>query len=211
MERARELRVTSAAGSDFKLRKDGRPAHAQWGVADTPGRWDHWPSGLVACAPLEDSAEGVYVIAPGDVLLGDKKFASSRIILTLAGGQIVSIEGGMDARLLGDYLSESGDEGARRLSHAGWGTDHRADWRHIGMDSESFLGSVMVSLGRNVFDAPARFCGLRGANRSQAHYDICCRNASLWLDGEVVVDEGKLRLPPEPKDVGGPLSSNGDA
>ena len=32
--------------------------------------WDHWPSGLVACAPLEDSAQGVYVIQPGDVIVG---------------------------------------------------------------------------------------------------------------------------------------------
>ncbi len=52
MAGACEIRVTSQSGSDFTMRKDGRIAHAQWGVADEPGRWDHWPSGLVACAPL---------------------------------------------------------------------------------------------------------------------------------------------------------------
>jgi 2,5-dihydroxypyridine 5,6-dioxygenase len=198
MERAVEMRVTSSAGSDFTLRKDGRPAHAQWGVADRPGRWDHWPSGLVACAPLEDSANGRYVIAPGDVMLGQWKYASSEVALTLRDGRIAAIDGGSDATLLREHLSAIGDDGAFRLSHAGWGTDHRADWRHIGMDSESLLGSVMVSLGRNVFNAPARFCGFAGQNRSQAHYDICCRNASVWLDGELVVNEGRLLVPPEP-------------
>ena len=204
MERAVEMRVTSAAGSDFGFRKEGRPAHAQWGVADEPGRWDHWPSGLVACAPLEDSAQGRYVIAPGDILLGQWKVASTEVELTLRDGRITAIEGGPDARLLEDHLSAAGDDGAFRLSHAGWGTDHRADWRHIGMDSESLLGSVMVSLGRNVFDAPAPFCGLAGANRSEAHYDICCRHASVWLDGEMVVDDGRLLspiLPANPTDV----------
>jgi 2,5-dihydroxypyridine 5,6-dioxygenase len=196
MERASEMRVTSAAGSDFTFRKDGRPAHAQWGVADQPGRWDHWPSGLVACAPLEESAEGVYVIAPGDILLGQRKVASTEVVLTLRGGRVVTIEGGQDAVLLKEHLAAAGDDGAFRLSHAGWGTDHRADWRFLGMDSESLLGSVMVSLGRNVFDAPARFSGLGGANQSQAHYDICCRRASVWLDGELIVDDGKLPVLP---------------
>ena len=195
MERASEMRVTSLAGSDFTLRKDGRPAHAQWGVADVPGRWDHWPSGLVACAPLEDSAEGRYVIAPGDVLLGQWRVATSETVLTLRAGRIANIEGGPDARLLEEHLASFADDGAYRLSHAGWGTDHRADWRHLGMDSESLLGTVMVSLGRNVFDAPAPFCGLGGANTSESHYDICCRHSSVWLDGEFVVDDGRLLVP----------------
>lgn len=192
MEAARELHITSRAGSDFTLRKDGRKGHAQWGVADRPGRWDHWPSGLVGCAPLEYSAEGRYVIAPGDVLLGQWRFASSEIVLTLHEGLITQISGGPDARLVDEFLRSFGDEGAYRISHAGWGTDHRADWRSLGMDSESYLGSVMVSLGRNVFKAPAPYCGFGGANNSSAHYDICCRNASLWLDGEPVVEDGRL-------------------
>ncbi|MCC7354001.1 MAG: hypothetical protein IT330_09605 [Anaerolineae bacterium] len=192
MEKAREMRVASRAGSDFTLRKDGRKGAGQWGVADAPGRWDHWPSGLVGCAPLEDSAEGRYVIAPGDVLLGQWRFAMSEIEMTLHEGRITEIRGGPDATLLRDYLASFDDPDAFRLSHAGWGTDHRADWRQLGMDSESFYGSVMVSLGRNLFDAPAPHCGLGGANASPAHYDICCRGASLWLDDDLIVDDGRL-------------------
>ena len=166
MQPAGEMRVTSQAGSDFTLRKDGRKAHAQWGVADIPGRWDHWPSGLVTCAPLEDSAEGRYVIAPGDVLLGQWRKATSPVELTLHAGRITDIQGGVDAAMLRDYLAGFDDPDGYRLSHAGWGTDPRADWQHIGMDSESFYGSVMVSLGRNVFNAPAPYCGMGGANAS---------------------------------------------
>jgi 2,5-dihydroxypyridine 5,6-dioxygenase len=70
MNEAREIRVTSAAGSDYVMRKDGRKGSYQCGVADEPSRWDHWPSGMVYCAPIEDSAEGRYVVRPGDVLLG---------------------------------------------------------------------------------------------------------------------------------------------
>ena len=134
MQDACVLRVTSQAGSDFSLRKDGRKAHAQWGTADSPGRWDHWPSGLVACAPLEDSAEGRYVIAPGDALLGQWRFAQSEIVLTLHEGRIMEVHGGPDARLLEEHLRSFEDPDAFRLSHAGWGTD-RADWQMLGMNS----------------------------------------------------------------------------
>ena len=198
MENAREMRVTSRAGSDFTLRKDGRGAHAQWGVADVPGRWDHWPSGMVACAPLENSAEGRYVIAPGDILLGQRRYATTEIVLTLHEGRIIEIAGGPDARLLDDFLASFDDLDAYRLSHAGWGTEHRADWQHIGIDSESLLGTLTVSLGRNVFSAPAPYCGLGGVNASRAHYDICCRHAVLWLDGELIVDNERLLVPEQP-------------
>jgi 2,5-dihydroxypyridine 5,6-dioxygenase len=192
IQAAREIRVTSKAGSDFIMRKDGRKGHGQWGIADEPGRWDHWPSGLVSCAPIENSAQGIYVIAPGDVLLGQWRTASTPVSLHLKEGRITDIQGDSDAMMLRDYLASFNDPNAYRLSHAGWGTDHRADWRQLGMDSESFYGSTMVALGRNLFNAPAPLCGFGGANPSRAHYDICCRNTSLWLDGELIVDNGRL-------------------
>jgi 2,5-dihydroxypyridine 5,6-dioxygenase len=154
LQEAKEIHIVSAAGSDYVLRKDGRRAMYQCGIADEPGRWDHWPSGLVTCAPLEDSAEGRYVISPGDVLLGLWRHAQSRVELALEKGKIVRIEGGADASLLQAHLERAGDEGAFRLSHAGWGIDERADWEHVGMDSESKYGTVLVAVGRNTFRGP---------------------------------------------------------
>ena len=188
LQEAKEIQVVSQAGSDYILRKDGRKGMYQCGIADEPGRWDHWPSGMVTCAPLEDSAEGTYVIEPGDVLLGAWRHAQSRVTLTLNKGRITAIDGGQDARLLASHLERVGDDGAFRLSHAGWGTDDRADWSHVGMDSESLYGSVLVAIGRNIFDAPAPYCGMGGANVSEAHFDICCRNTSLYLDGELIIE-----------------------
>ena len=195
LEEAKEIRVTSAAGSDYVMRKDGRKGAYQCGIADERGRWDHWPSGLVTCAPIEDSAEGRYVVEPGDVLLGLWRYAQTRVEMTLEKGRIVKIEGGSDAYLLQSYLDSHGDDGAYRFSHAGWGTDERADWGAIGMDSESKYGTVLVAIGRNVFDAPAAHCGLGGRNSSTAHCDICCRKTSFWLDGRLIVENEQFIVP----------------
>src|SRR5207247_6780506 len=40
LDKAKQIRITSAAGSDLTLSKEGRPGHAQYGIADFPGRWD---------------------------------------------------------------------------------------------------------------------------------------------------------------------------
>jgi 2,5-dihydroxypyridine 5,6-dioxygenase len=192
---AREIRVTDEAGSDFTLRKAGRKGHAQVGFADRRGRFDHWPSGMVACAPLEDSAEGTYVIQPGDAILPvgfHGWHATAPVRLTLHDGLITNVDGGADAMLLNDYLGSFNEPDAFRLSHAGWGTEHRAQWTELGQDSEGFYGSVMVSIGRNMFDAADEFSGLGGTNQSRAHCDVCCRNKSLYLDGELIVDRGKI-------------------
>jgi 2,5-dihydroxypyridine 5,6-dioxygenase len=194
LQEAKEIHVVSKAGSDFILRKDGRPAMYQCGVADEPGRWDHWPSGLVTCAPLEDSAEGTYVIDVGDVLLGSWRYAQSRVTLTLEKGLITRIEGGQDARLLQAALERAGDEWAFRFAHAGWGIDERADWGHIGMDSESLYGTIMVTPGRNIFKAPAPYSGLGGKNTSEAHFDICCRHTNLFLDGQLIIEDEKFAV-----------------
>ena len=202
MSAAKEIRVTDSAGSNFTMRKDGRKGHAQVGISDRPGMWDHWPSGLVACAPLEESAQGVYVIQPGDVILGLRTVATSEVRITLDKGRLVKIEGGPDARLLREHLQRY--VGARsgagaladpfRIAHAGWGTEHRAQWHTIGMDSESLYGTVMVSLGRNMFDAKDENSGLGGKNYTPVHVDVCCRGKNLFLDGEQVCDENSRIL-----------------
>ena len=192
---ANEIRVTCEGGSDFTMRKDGRKGHAQVGISDKPGRWDHWPSGLVACAPLETATEGVYVVNPGDVVLGLRRYCETPVKIHFSKGRITNIEGDYDAAMIRDRLKRF--EGAEtpgqlsdpyRLAHAGWGTEHRAQWHTVGMDSESLYGTVMVSIGRNMFDSGDEFAGLGGKNYTPVHIDICCRNKQLYLDGELVVD-----------------------
>jgi len=202
MARAKQIRITDSAGSDFTLQKEGRKGHAQVGISDRPGRWDHWPSGLVACGPLEDKSEGIYVVQPGDIVLGLNRNCETPIRIRLEKGRITKIEGSYDAQMLREYLEKfikATDpkhlSDPFRISHAGWGTEHRAQWHVMGMDSESMYGSVMVSIGRNMFDSKDEFAGWGGTNYTPVHVDICCRNKKLYLDGELIVDNDKIVVP----------------
>ena len=203
MWNASEIRVTDEFGSDFTLQKAGRKGHGQVGVAADRGRWDHWPSGLVACGPHEDQSEGVYVVRPGDVVLSLQRRCQDEVRITMEAGRLVRIEGGYDAdmirerlELFEDYVDPDGNlADPFRISHAGWGTEHRAQWHVMGMDSESMYGSVMVSIGRNMFDSADRYAGLGGVNYTPVHIDICCRNKRLYLDGDLIVESDNTIVP----------------
>jgi len=64
------------------MNKEDRPGISQYGISNIKGRWDYWPSGLVVCAPVEDTAEGTMIIDTGDIIL-ISRYVQSPIKLTV--------------------------------------------------------------------------------------------------------------------------------
>jgi 2,5-dihydroxypyridine 5,6-dioxygenase len=52
-------------------------------------------------------------------------------------------------------------------------------------DNESYYGNMQIAFGANT----AIF---KGKNVSKAHIDFPCRNNSIWLDDELVMDRGQF-------------------
>ena len=50
---AKEMRVTSAAGTDLTIDVETAPAGSSWGYTARPGTIAHWPGGLCLCFPGE--------------------------------------------------------------------------------------------------------------------------------------------------------------
>jgi len=196
LDRARRIAITSPAGTDLRMDKAGRRGLAHYGYADRPGHLDFWGAGMVQAAQNEGSTEGRLVLDVGDCVFHLARFVESRVAITFESGRAVRFEGGLDARLIESALAQAGDEGAWQAGHMAWGVDRRARWLQPildtpdqgggGADSEAFHGVVQVELGSND-DIP-----FGGRNRSAAHLGLCLRNASLWLDGEPVINEGRF-------------------
>ena len=196
LARAREVRITSAHGTDLVMRVEGRPALAHCGVADAPGRFDFWGGAMVEIAPHEGSVEGRLVLAVGDQVFHLGRFVEREVRLTIEQGHVVRIDGGLDATLLERYLDDLHDSAARLVGHIAWGTDHRAQWTAQlaqfpdagsgNADAEGYLGSVQVELGSNDDQY------FRGTIRSAAHLGLCLLGATLALDGDTVIEAGTL-------------------
>lgn len=194
MRGAKALRFTNAAGTDVTYQLGAYPVMTQYGYTDTPGRWDHWPSGFVFTGGADDGVDGKVVIAPGDILLPHKRYVQTPIELTIEQGRIVDIRGDVDAALLSDYMTAFDDEKAYGIAHIGWGLDHRARWsglstdqRGMGMEPRSFYGNVLFSTGPNG--------ELGGTNDTACHVDIPMRGCSLFLDDEPIVVDGEISVP----------------
>lgn len=193
LERSREMRVTSAAGTDLVCPLGEFPVVKEYGFVDEPGRWDHWPSGFALTWPDEGGASGRIVIDRGDILLPQKCYVDDPIALTVENGYAVRIEGGLSADLLNDYMASFDDPEAYAISHIGWGLQPRARWSTlglydreatIGMDARAFEGNFLFSLGPN---------NEAGGSRTTAcHIDIPLRRCTVSLDGRDMVVEGKV-------------------
>ena len=105
LERARTMRITRPGGTDLSVKLGEYPTMIQYGYAEAPGRFDHWGAGHVHTFPNEGSANGTVVFAPGDiVVLPYCRYVQDEVRLDIRDGFIRKIEGGLDAKLMSDWL-----------------------------------------------------------------------------------------------------------
>jgi 2,5-dihydroxypyridine 5,6-dioxygenase len=199
LEQTREMRVVSDAGTDLTVRCGEYPVMIQYGFAEQPGRFDHWGAGMVHTFPNEGSANGTVVIAPGDiVILPYCRYVQDAIQLHVSGGFIRTIEGGLDAKLMSDWLADNrrhpDDQDGHAISHLGWGLNPQARWYDIALHGDdpdrhhaaarAFAGNFLFSTGPNTQGG--------GTRATKGHYDVPMRNCTIMLDGEVIVEHGRI-------------------
>jgi len=196
LKAASSMHVTSKAGTDFRARLGQYPTVTEYGFADEPGRWDHWPSGFLFSWPNEGTAEGTLVIDTGDILLPFKSYAREPITLEVREGFVRKISGGFDAEYLRDYMNYFNDPEVFGISHIGWGLQPRAQWTAMGlhdrndgmcMDARAFAGNFLFSTGPNT--------EVGGSRKTPCHMDIPLRACDVMLDGQAVVRGGKVVAP----------------
>lgn len=199
LERARAVRVTSPAGTDFTYRCGDYPVMSQYGFADEPGRFDHWGAGHVHTFPNEGSANGTVVFQPGDiVILPYCRYVQDPVRVTVRDGFITAIDGGLDAKLMKDWLTDNKADADDRdpfaVSHLGWGLNPQALWYGIALNGDepersraaarTFPGNFLFSTGPNTQG---------GGNRAtRGHYDVPMRDCTVVIDGTTVIDGGRL-------------------
>jgi aminopeptidase len=175
LDGANEVRLTSPAGTDLRLRVSGRKP-----LVDT----DSLPHGETYIAPLEDSAEGVAVI--------DKAFFRGRRLenlrLTFTGGRVTGVEA-IDVSGVESFWelleASSGDKDV--IAELGIGTNPGViePIGNVSLD-EKIGGSVHIAVGMN-----DRF---GGKNRSNLHQDLVILKPTVWFDGKVILESGEFKV-----------------
>jgi 2,5-dihydroxypyridine 5,6-dioxygenase len=201
MRGAKDMRVTSAAGTDLSISLQGAVVGGNWGSTTRPGTLTHWPGGLVLAFPAAGSVNGQLVLAEGDVNLTFKRYIERAITLTIENDYVTRIEGtGVDAELMRAYFA-AWDDGkglaagrpgpAYAVSHVGYGLNDAARWDSMalydkrdfnGTELRAFAGNFLYSTGAN--ETAGRF--------TRGHFDWPMRACTVTLDGATVVEAGKV-------------------
>jgi 2,5-dihydroxypyridine 5,6-dioxygenase len=191
LQKAKKFEVRSKAGTEFVCSVGQYPTVSEYGFAEEPGRWDHWPSGFLFTWPNEGTARGKIVIDVGDIIFPFKSYAQSKVTLDIKDGYITKFSGGFDAEYLEDYMKTFDDPEVFAISHIGWGLQPRAKWsalglydkaESIGIDGRAYYGGFLFSTGPNTEAG--------GSRNTACHMDIPLRRCSVLLDGEEMVREG---------------------
>ncbi len=188
MTEGKVMRITSPAGTDLTIYKEGREALGIYGLSDKPGRWDIWPSGMVCCAPIENKGEGVLVLDVGDMMLGLRQHVRERVYMEVRDGSIVSFKGGLEAELLEGWFKKFQSPTSYSFAHVGWGCNKKADWMHIGQDNECFYANMQIAFGSNVGIFPG------AQTLGPSHIDFPCLNNAYWVDDVKIMEKGEFEL-----------------
>lgn len=194
LEQGAKVRIVTEAGTDLTFQIDGRPTLVDDGViserdVEEGNAAVHLPAGRVLTAPVETSATGRIVV---DWAWHEgKSFAG--LVLDVEDGRV--LPAGAVAAGEGSEAEGSEDEFSRRLDNAR-GDKDRLGVFAIGLNpaidrftgykalDEKRLGAVHLSLGDN------RLFG--GQNVSSFHFDLFLEDATVSIDGEAVIERGRL-------------------
>jgi len=180
LENGNELRVTTSAGTDITLYRGNRKPHASTGLLPNPGDWGNLPSGETYFAPMEGTSQGVIVFDGSMAGIGKLK---QSIRIMVRDGYAVEITGGPEAEKLNALVDKHGQV-ARNIAEFGIGTNDQAKISGLILEDEKVMGTVHIALGDNV--------SMGGAISVQSHLDGLIKKSTVYLDGRVIMEKGKL-------------------
>lgn len=182
VENGKTAHLTAPAGTDLWLEL-GNKVTVNNGLALQPGQSAGLPPGVFAVAAPPKGAKGVVVV---DVSIPPLGRLMSSIRLEIEDRVVTRIEGGEDAERLRKYLESFNDQSVYNCpAEWGFGTHSRAIVSGNFLEEERILGYAHVALGDDT-----RFDG--GAIKSPVHLDGVIRDASLEVDGQLVIDQGRF-------------------
>ncbi|MFQ5762293.1 MAG: aminopeptidase [Candidatus Bathyarchaeia archaeon] len=192
-ERARKMRISTPAGNDVTFEITGRKVVAETmdcSVFNPLGYHAHFLGGQVIWAPVEETINGQIVFDGALAGGGEAYFGTLNdpVELTIRKGKIVKVAGGREAKIFEKWLAKFNDANMYSLAHVCYGFNPGAKLTGVTVEDERVWGCTEWGIGyQSVY-----YNGKGKPVSASSHADGICLNSSVWLDGEQIMDEGKL-------------------
>lgn len=183
IENAREIRVTTPAGTDLYYDKAGIKAIAADGNYTMPGSGGNLPAGEVYTPPNGKRIEGKVIVDGSSRTHEHTILIKNPIELTIKDGNIVEISGEEEAKQLEDSLkwaaSVAKNPGnVRRICELGIGLNPNAQIMGAMIVDDKTLGTAHIGIGSNYW--------FGGNIYAIIHLDQVFKNPTVYLDGEIL-------------------------
>lgn len=179
-----EVRITSPAGTDIRGHVRGRPVQYETGLFRKPGQFAAFPDSEINISPVEGSAEGKVVSDVSIMSVGITLY--DPVTLIIKEGRVADVQGGMAASKLRQMLEALEDEKAYNYAEFGIGLNPEARLAATNLEDLGRLGNCHAGIGSNF--------AIGGKVLAPNHIDAMYKDATVYFDGKIVLDNGKCRL-----------------
>lgn len=179
--RGRTIRVTSSAGTELQAEIGGRPVQYETGLFREPGQFAALPNSEVNISPVEGTAEGTIV---ADVrVMGYGVTRDEPVTIRVQQGEVAEINGDKAAEYLRNTLESFNDRLAYNLAEFAIGLNPFCRAYATNLEDLGKLGFAHNGIGSNY--------AIGGSILAPCHIDVIYSNATLEIDGQVILDEGR--------------------
>jgi hypothetical protein len=192
MQEARHAHLFSPAGTDIEMALGDHRTGCSTGVVGSReggfvGGMELLPAGQVICCPNKGSANGKIVLNRS-LMAHEYAMLHEPIELSVKDGYVVDIKGDNEARRLEMFLSSWHTPEIYNVTELGIGTNPRCRFAGLVAPAEDThaWGMATLALGNDTH--------LGGVTKAPCHIDSTMWQPSLELNGELVVDRGRLVL-----------------
>jgi hypothetical protein len=183
LEKAREVHITTPAGTDLYYNKEGIRAIAADGNYTIHGSGGNLPAGEVYSPPNGKKIEGKVVVDGSSRTHEHTVLIKQPIHLTIEEGNITKIKGGAEAKELENTFKWAASvaknpANLRRICELGIGMNPKASVIGAMIVDDKALGTAHIGIGSNYW--------FGGNIYSIIHLDQVFKNPKIYFDGELL-------------------------
>ncbi|MCK4860111.1 MAG: aminopeptidase [Candidatus Omnitrophica bacterium] len=181
IDKGKNVRIKTKLGTDICFGIKGRKAYSDGGIYNKKGSFGNLPAGEVFIAPLEGTANGVFIV---DASFGGVGKLKTPIEVYVKNGYAFQFNG-EKAKKLENLLGCAGKE-AGNIAEFGIGTNENAKITGNILEDEKVKGTCHIALGNNA--------GFGGRVNVELHLDGIIKGPIIWVDKKKIMDKGILTI-----------------
>jgi len=180
--KGKKIRMTSSAGTDLTGEITERPVQYETGLFREPGQFAALPNSELNISPIEGTTEGV--IAGNVRLMGFGILRDEPVTIEVKAGEVIRITGGKAADYLNETLKSFDDRKAYNLAEFAVGLNPFCRSYATNLEDLGKLGFGHHGIGSSY--------AIGGDVLAPCHIDIIYSEATLEIDGQVILDKGTV-------------------